>query len=843
MIQKFIDRLFGNYNQKQIEKIKKMLPAIHAKDEDLKSLTDQELQTQFIEWREYLVEHPSKVDEMLIDVFAGIKNAARRLAGYEYEVKGKKEVWNMVHYDVQLIGGIVLHQGKIAEMKTGEGKTLVCTLPVILNALTGKGVHVVTVNDYLSSRDAEWMTPLYNFCGLTVGIITNDTTAAERKIAYDSDITYGTNNEFGFDYLRDNMAQSKENIVQRELHYSIVDEVDSILIDEARTPLIISAPAAESVQKYEVYADLVKTLKENEDFNIDLKNKQVTLSEAGIANIEAKLGIGNIFTEAGFDEVHHIESALKAQFIMIKDQDYVVRDNKVIIVDEFTGRLMSGRRFSDGLHQSLEAKEHVEIQRESKTLATITFQNYFRLYDKLSGMTGTAETEAEEFAKIYKLDTLVIPTNKPIQRIDLSDKIFKNEQGKYTALTRTIKELNEKGQPILIGTVNIDKSEALSAFLTKNNIKHNVLNAKHHENEAEIVASAGRLGSVTIATNMAGRGTDIKISDEVKALGGLAILGTERHESRRIDNQLRGRAGRQGDPGFTQFYVSMQDDLMRRFGGERMANLMERLGLPDDEAIENSMISKSVENAQKKIEGFHFDSRKHVVQYDDVMNIHREKIYTRRRKLLGSDSILNNVEEIIKILALQIVEENCASEEFETHWDIKELFETLNNLHIPDKDAITIEELEAFHHRNELIESVQNYLLDAWDIKKSSLPEEIIDDIAKQIILRSIDELWLEHIDEMTHLKDRVALSGYAQKDPIMEYKAEAFRMFSRLLDSIRMLIVSNLFRVEFTENLEFHDESAELLEASQSDQSLDTRFAENLSRAERRRLKKLEAK
>ena len=806
MIQKILDALFGNYNVKQLAKLDKTVPQINKLEAEYQSLTDDQLKAKFAIWKEALTTAPEKVDDYLPEVFAGVKNAARRLCGKSFEVRGKDLAWNMVHFDVQLIGGMVLHQGKISEMKTGEGKTLVCTLPVILNALTGKGVHVITVNDYLAQRDAEWMSPLYEFCGLTTGVIINDKTTQERKEAYGSDIAYGTNNEFGFDYLRDNMAQNSNNIVQRPLYYAIVDEVDSILIDEARTPLIISAAAEESTDKYHAYSHLIKNLQENEDYVIDFKHKSATLSEKGVKKMEELLGLGNIFTESGFEEVHHIEQALKAQVIFEKDKDYVIRDGQVIIVDEFTGRLMPGRRYSDGLHQALEAKENAEIQRESKTLATITFQNYFRLYDKLAGMTGTAETEAEEFAKIYKLDTIVIPTNQPLTRQDFSDKIFKNERGKFTALADEVQKLHDKGQPVLIGTINIDKSEALSHLLTSRGIPHEVLNAKHHEREAEIVTKAGQHGAVTIATNMAGRGTDIKLGEGVKEVGGLAILGTERHESRRIDNQLRGRAGRQGDPGLSQFYISMQDDLMRRFGGEKMAALMERLGLPEDESIENSVISRSVESAQKKVEGFHFDARKHVVQYDDIMNIHREKIYTRRRKLLGSAAILEDVDEMITEQVAEIVEANAPTPDASQNWNMSELVRTISALHTSPQEPITLEEIEAFHHRDEVTESITNYLLSEWDIKRKSLPEEVVDQIAKQIVLRSIDELWLEHIDQMTHLRDRVALSGYAQRDPLMEYKREAYDMFKRLLYNIHMTAIANLFRVEFKPNLEFEE-------------------------------------
>ncbi len=804
MIQKFLDALFGNYNVKQIAKLEKTVPEINHIEAELQKCTDEALKKKFAEWKAFLTKNPEKTDEMLPEVFAGVKNAARRIFGKSFEVRGKPLKWEMIPYDVQLIGGMVLHQGKISEMKTGEGKTLVCTLPVILNALTGKGVHVITVNDYLAQRDAEWMTPLYEFCGLSTGVIINDKTTDERREAYQSDITYGTNNEFGFDYLRDNMAQNPDNIVQKKLNYAIVDEVDSILIDEARTPLIISSAAEESTEKYAQYSQLIAHLKENEHYNIDHKVKSSALTEEGVKKMEELLGIGNIFTESGFEEVHHIEQALKAEVIFEIDRDYVVRDGQVIIVDEFTGRLMPGRRYSDGLHQSLEAKENVEIQRESKTLATITFQNYFRIYEKLAGMTGTAETEAEEFAKIYKLDTIVIPTNQPMVRQDMPDKIFKNERGKFTTLADEVEKLHQKGQPVLIGTISIEKSEALSHLLSSRNIPHEVLNAKHHEREAEIVTNAGQPKAITIATNMAGRGTDIKLGEGVTQLGGLVILGTERHESRRIDNQLRGRSGRQGDPGFSQFYVSMKDDLMKRFGGEKMARLMESLGLPEDEAIENRMISRSVESAQKKIEGFHFDARKHVVQYDDIMNIHREKIYSRRLKLLSSETILEDLDTMIKELAAHVVESNAPTLEASPAWNVQEILETVNSIHISKTKPLTFEELEAFQHRDDMVESLSNFLLSQWDEKRKGLPEEMAEQIPKQILLRSIDELWLDHIDQMTHLRDRVALSGYAQRDPIMEYKKEAFEMFKRLLENIRMTAVSNLFRIEFKQDLEF---------------------------------------
>lgn len=824
-LQKLFEKVFGSHNDKVLKQCRANIPQINAREEELQELSEEELKAKFSEWRTILTAEPHKVDEMLLEVFAGIKAAARKLCGKEFEVRGKMQTWQMVHYDVQLIGGMVLHQGNVAEMKTGEGKTLVCTLPVILNALTGKGVHVVTVNDYLAQRDAEWMQPLYEFCGLSVNVIVHGKTAEERREAYNSDITYGTNNEFGFDYLRDNMAQRVADQVQREKHFAIVDEVDSILIDEARTPLIISAPAQESTEKYTQYSKLVPILQRETDFTIDEKMKTVALTPQGITKLEKQLGIDNIYTDAGFDEVHHIENALKAHIIFEKDRDYVVNDGQVIIVDEFTGRLMPGRRYSDGLHQALEAKENADIQRESKTLATITFQNYFRLYDKLSGMTGTAETEAEEFAKIYALDTVVIPTNRPIQRKDLSDKIFKNERGKFTALVEETAKLHAKRQPVLIGTISIEKSEALSIALKNAGIPHEVLNAKQHEREAEIVANAGQLGAVTIATNMAGRGTDIKLGEGVLELGGLAILGTERHESRRIDNQLRGRAGRQGDHGFTQFYVSMRDELMRRFGGERMAGMMEKLGIDEKEAIENKMISKSVENAQKKIEAFHFDARKHVVQYDDVMNVHREKIYGRRHRLLHADDITGEITEMAHSLIETLCTSFCPRPQRDSHWDTTELVKSVNTLWQTAEMPLQPEALEKINNHEELIATLKKEFITRWEKKLSTYPEEQKDEIVRYVILRSIDELWLNHINEMTCLRDRVALSGYAQRDPVMEYKKEAYLMFEQLLQNLRRTAITNLFRVQFNEpiQMETADYSNAQTNEDQIEQGLET--------------------
>ncbi|MDP2625147.1 MAG: preprotein translocase subunit SecA, partial [Candidatus Peregrinibacteria bacterium] len=683
------------------------------------------------------------------------------------------------------------------EMKTGEGKTLVCTLPAYLNALTGKGVHVVTVNDHLAQRDAEWMGGLYNFLGLSVGVIAHGQNRADKQAAYQADITYGTNNEFGFDYLRDNMTNTLENRVHRTLNYAIVDEVDSILVDEARTPLIISAQAEQSTDKYVKYSKLIDQLQENEDYNIDETAKSALLSEAGIAKMEKLMGVENIYTDAGFEEVHHIEQALKAKTVYQKDIDYVVKDDRVIIVDQFTGRLMEGRRYSAGLHQAIEAKEGAIINRESKTLATITFQNYFRIFEKLAGMTGTAITEAEEFATIYGLETLVIPTNKPITRKDLPDTIYRNTKGKYLAIAKKVKELNAKGQPVLIGTISIEKSELLSKLLSTQGVKHKVLNAKHHEQEAEIVAKAGQKDSVTIATNMAGRGTDIKLGKEVIELGGLYVIGTERHESRRIDNQLRGRSGRQGDPGVTQFYISMEDDLMRMFGSDRVKSVMEKLGIPEDMPIENGVISKSIESAQKKVEGRNFDIRKHLVEYDDVMNTHREIMYRKRSELLEKEDISEGIKEMINAEANYIVMAH-ANLESKDKWNYKEMAETLSNLHRESSQSISEDELRNLTLSDDLVEKAQEFLQKEYEEKKASLPNpEMMKKLERAVAFRVIDTLWMQHIDDMSKLRDRVALRGYGQRDPLIEYKGEAFEMFSTLNGETQHQTISTLFKVK----------------------------------------------
>ncbi|MFH0834119.1 MAG: preprotein translocase subunit SecA [Patescibacteria group bacterium] len=795
MLRKILSAIVGDANAREVKKLQPVVEQINQLELELQKLSEAELKNKTEEFRERLAKGET-LDEILPEAFAVVKNACRRLAGKSWPVRGNEVKWEMIPYDVQLVGGMILHQGKIAEMKTGEGKTLVCTLPLYLNALTGKGCHLVTVNNYLARRDAEWMGGLFNFLGLTVGVINHGIPPEERRAAYNCDITYGTNTEFGFDYLRDNMARREEDLVQRELNYAIVDEVDSILIDEARTPLIISAPAEESTSKYLKYSELVQNLEKGVDYELDEKARTATLTEAGIAKMEQLLGLENIYTEAGFSEVHHIEAALKARAVFERDKDYVVKDGEILIVDEFTGRLMPGRRYSDGLHQALEAKEKVEVRRESKTLATITLQNYFRLFEKLAGMTGTALTEAEEFAKIYNLECVAIPTNQPVTRRDLADSVFKNEAGKFLAAVGKIKELHESGQPVLVGTITIEKSERLSQMLLRNGVPHKVLNAKQHEKEAEIVSKAGERGAVTIATNMAGRGTDIKLGDGVENLGGLFILGTERHESRRIDNQLRGRAGRQGDPGASQFFVSMEDSLMRLFGGEKMQKMMEFLKVPEDQPIENKMISRSIESAQKKVEAHHFDIRKHLVEYDDVMNKQREIIYGRRKKILTHKNIADEIQKVLDEEARGIVAafaENRKREE----WDCDEIAKQLGAV-ANAEGKVSAEKLRDFMK----IEELQNFAVEflkseyAEREKKIEKPEGLRF-AERQIYLGTIDRLWMEHLENMRHLREKVSLRGFGQRDPLVEYKNEAFISFEELLGNVRGNTLRALFRLK----------------------------------------------
>ena len=795
MIRNFINKLLGDQNEKTLKKIYPLVEKINEiESEYQKSIKDQnDVLAKTSEFKERLKKGEA-LDDILPEAFALVKTACRHIKEESWEVRGKETKWGMIPYDVQLIGGMVLHRGDIAEMKTGEGKTLVCTMPVYLNALTEKGVFIVTVNDYLAQRDAEWMGGLYNYLGMSVGVNIQGMSKEEKKDAYNCDIVYGTNNEFGFDYLRDNMVTNLEDVVQRNLHYAIVDEVDSILIDEARTPLIISAPAEESTSKYQQYARLIPQLKEGSHYEIDEKAKIATLTEDGVKKMEELLGMENIYTEAGFTEVHHIEQALRAYTCYKADIDYMIKDGEIVIIDEFTGRLMQGRRYSQGLHQAIEAKENVEVKRESKTLATVSFQNYFRLFDKLAGMTGTALTEAEEFYQIYGLDTIIIPTNKPVSREDRRDCIYKTHKGKFVAIAKKVKELHEKGQPVLLGTISVEKSEVLSRLLQMEGVPHNVLNAKHHEREAEIITQAGEKGSITIATNMAGRGTDIKLGEGVVELGGLCVIGSERHESRRIDNQLRGRSGRQGDPGSSQFFVSMEDDLMRLFGADRIKNMMTALKVPEDLPIENAMITRSIEGAQKKVEGRNFDIRKHLVEYDDIMNIHRNIVYKKRRDFLEKEDMRKEIIELIKENAETTVK-NFTDARPEKEWDFESIYDGLMAIH---RSELKLEELKKIKTQGELVEKAQNYLTTAYEEKEKQLPEpQIMRDVEKAVYLRTNDILWMEHIDSMTRLRENVAFSGYAQKDPLTEYKAQAYDMFMKMLAAISNGTVTTLFRID----------------------------------------------
>jgi preprotein translocase subunit SecA len=795
-----LNKLFSDPSEKELKRLQPSVKHIRTlvQSAELQNLTLATLpaQTQALQAK---IANGATTDEILPVAFATVVRACELLQGATLTIANQTLTWNMIPYDVQLIGGMILHNGAVAEMKTGEGKTLVCTFPVYLNALTGKGVHVVTVNDYLAKRDATWMGLLYNALGLTVGTVVHDMTQQERKQAYQSDITYGTNNEFGFDYLRDNMTSSLDRQVQRGLAFAIVDEVDSILIDEARTPLIISQPSGESNQKYEQYSKLVTNLVENEHYNRDEKQKVATLTEDGIKKMEELLGVENIYTDRGFEEVHHIEQALRAQAMYNRDTDYVVRDGEVVIVDEFTGRLMPGRRYGHGLHQAIEAKEHVEVQRESKTLATITFQNYFRLYTKLAGMTGTAKTEEEEFESIYNLRTYVIPTNRPIARNDKPDAIYQTVHGKFMAVATLVKEKHALGQPVLVGTTSIEKSEALSALLKREGVPHAVLNAKHHQQEAEIVAGAGQKGSVTIATNMAGRGTDIKLGDGVSDLGGLCIVGTERHESRRIDNQLRGRAGRQGDPGETRFFVSMEDELMRLFGGDRLKSMMQRLKVPEDVALENSFVSRSIEGAQKRVEGRNFDIRKHVVQYDDVMNKHRTIIYKRRQTILErlTQAEQQTVEHPLHADVIEAIKQESAnyitiyaSDADSEHWNINELYETLNALHPQLVQTVTKEKIKSFTDQQAFSNFLTSFLVDFYEAKCSHFEPMVVAQAERVVTLRSIDTHWMNHIDDMAQLREQVAFAGFAQRDPLIEYKDQGFQRFRQLIATIDADIV-----------------------------------------------------
>ncbi|MFC1729822.1 preprotein translocase subunit SecA [candidate division KSB1 bacterium] len=796
MLNKLITTVFGDPNEKELKSIRPIVEQINQKEEEYQKLSDDELKGNTEKFKER-IRNGETVDDLLVEAFATVKNACRRLIGTKYVLGKDEQTWDMVPYDCQLIGGIVLNKGKISEMKTGEGKTLVAALPVYLNALTEKGVHVVTVNDYLATRDASWMNVVYQYLGLTIGVIVHGISHEERKEAYTADITYGTNNEFGFDYLRDNMVTNLDSRVQRELNYAIVDEIDSILVDEARTPLIISSPAEESTKKYMQYAQLINQLTPDSHYLIDEKARTATLTEEGIAKMEQVMGVDNIYTDAGFTEVHHIEQALKAKAIFKRDTDYLIKEGEIVIVDEFTGRLMPGRRYSDGLHQAIEAKENVEVKQESRTLATVTFQNYFRIYNKLSGMTGTAKTEEEEFYKIYGLETIVIPTNKPVARADHPDLIYKSQKGKLMSIAKDIKECYEKGQPALVGTISVEKSEVLSKILKMSGVPHEVLNAKNHEREAEIVANAGQKGSITIATNMAGRGTDIKLGEGVKELGGLVIMGTERHDSRRIDNQLRGRAGRQGDPGESRFYASMEDDLMRLFGADKIKRMMETLGLPDDMPIENRLITKSIESAQKRVEGHNFDIRKHLLEYDDVMNKHREIIYARRLKILENEDLKSEILDLIKKEAEDITHIRTDSQN-RTDWDLEGIADAVNALLPHETKKVDVSDFEKLDKPDDIAEYLTNVFNTEHRLKEDALPDPaLLRQVEKSILFRVVDTLWMEHIDAMSNLRESVALRGYGQRDPLIEYKQESFVMLKKLLASIQHSVINTLFKVQ----------------------------------------------
>ncbi len=841
-----LSKLAGDPNAREIAKIRPLIERINALEPTIKTLSDDGLREKTAEFKDRLAKGET-LDEVLPEAFAVAREASFRTLGQR-------------QYDVQLIGGIVLHRGMIAEMRTGEGKTLTAVAAVYLNALTGKGVHVVTVNDYLSRRDAVWMGQVYHALGLTVSTIQHDaafrydpTFKAEpehdesrdatgsfrvdmdylrpvgRRDAYTADITYGTNNEFGFDFLRDNMVRTREEMVQRDLHYAIIDEVDSILIDEARTPLIISAPAEEAAEMYYRFADLVARLDEETDYIVDEKMRTSTLTDEGITKIEKMLGVENLYVQGGMRMVHHLEQALRARALFKLDKDYVVKDGEVIIVDEFTGRLMQGRRYSEGLHQAIEAKERVPIQRESVTMATITFQNLFRMYEKLSGMTGTAVTEAEEFHKIYELEVLSIPTNRPNQRRDDADRVYKDQVAKFQAVVREIRALHEKGQPVLVGTASIERNELLSEMLRADGIPFNLLNAKNHEREAEFIAQAGRRGAVTIATNMAGRGVDIILggnppdpaeAEAVCALGGLHVLGTERHESRRIDNQLRGRAGRQGDPGTTQFYVSMDDDLMRIFGSERLKGRMDFLGMPDDEPIESKMLSKAIETAQKKVEGHNFDIRKHLLEYDDVLNKHRTSIYQKRREILASSAEpTQDGQRPLTPMVMEAVEHEIEQiiymhtpDEAPDEWKMEEIAKAAGALlpagmDIASKLSAAKTEYEGREdiaaRRTVLIESLMDLAREAYAKIEKSLGDTVrMADLEKTLLLHAIDMLWVEHLEAMDHLRRGIGLQGYGQRDPLVEYKRESFRMFNELLALIDKQVATAVFKVQIAREI-----------------------------------------
>ncbi len=771
----------NRFSEREVRRYRSVAVEINRLEPDMKALSDEALRAKTGEFRSRLG-NGDTVDDLLPEAFAVIREASVR-------------VLQMRHFDVQLIGGMALHDGRISEMRTGEGKTLVATLSAYLNALPGKGVHVVTVNDYLARRDAAWMGKIYQFMGLTVGLIQHDLESDARRQAYAADITYGTNNEFGFDYLRDNMVSTLDEMVQRGLNYAIVDEVDSILIDEARTPLIISGQADRPTELYYTFARIANNLKEEVDYAVDEKMKAVSPTERGVAKAERMLGVPNLYDDAHLDLSHYLNQALKAKALMKRDRDYVVKDGEVIIVDEFTGRLMFGRRYSDGLHQAIEAKERVTIADESQTLATITFQNYFRMYTKLAGMTGTAATEEEEFRKIYGLDVIVVPTNQPMIRKDFADVVYKTEAAKFRAVVREVEELYANRRPVLVGTVSIEKSERLSAMLQEHNVPHNVLNAKYHEQEAEIIAHAGEPGTVTIATNMAGRGTDIVLGEGVVDMGGLHIVGTERHEARRIDNQLRGRSGRQGDPGSSRFYLSLEDDFLRLFAANTLSSLMDRLGVDEDEPIESPVLTRAIESAQKKVEARNFDARKQVLQYDDVMNLQREVIYRQRREILSKASLKEDTMNLLDGVIDAAVSAHCPANLHRDEWDLKPLLEVLEDVFLP-RGLVTLDDLSGMS-REEIVQTLREAGDKTYSAKEEQFGQEAIRELERMVLLRVVDTKWMEHLDAMDNLREGVGLRAYGQRDPLVEYKREAYDMYQEMMAAIREEVIRIMFHME----------------------------------------------
>ncbi len=791
MILNALTKVFGSKNERELKRLQPTVERINALEPEIQAMSDDQLkaQTQMFRAR---IDQGESLDDILPEAFATVREASVRTL-------------NMRHFDVQMIGGIVLHEGKIAEMKTGEGKTLAATLPAYLNALSGKGVHIITVNDYLARRDTEWMGHIYNFLGLSKGSIVHGLDDAERQQAYAADVTYGTNNEFGFDYLRDNMKFNRDGLVQPHLNFAIVDEVDSILVDEARTPLIISGPAEKSTDLYYQVNGLIPRLSGDQNYSIDEKARSATLTEEGVARCEQLLKVDNLFDPRYIELLHHINQALKAHTLFKLDVDYIVKDGEVIIVDEFTGRLMPGRRYSEGLHQALEAKENVKIENENQTLATITFQNYFRMYDKLAGMTGTADTEAAEFKKIYDLDVMVIPTNMPMIREDFPDAIYKTRKEKFDAVLDEIEELHAEGQPVLVGTISIDVSENLSKKLKKRGIKHSVLNAKNHEKEAEVIAMAGQPGAVTISTNMAGRGTDIVLGEGVTDVGGLHIMGTERHESRRIDNQLRGRSGRQGDPGSSRFYLALEDDLLRIFGGERITGIMEKLGMPDGEPIEHNMISKAIENAQARVEGHNFEIRKQLLEYDDVMNQQREVIYRQRREALDGKSLKPSIVEMIREKADEVADLFTDQVSAPEEWDLKGIRDAVFkqfNFRLNSIEADNLEDLD----RDALADLIFDEASIIYDQRETTIGSEEFRQLERVVMLQTVDNLWKDHLLSMDHLKEGIGLRGYAQQNPLIVYKKEGFEMFNDMISRVKDETLGILFRIQIEEPKKIDD-------------------------------------